>query len=127
MCKFKLKLESDGESDSLEDYVRLANIAKRSETEENEFVKVKESLRKQIVSAFKHGASFGDLFKKELIQEHLPNIAENEDEAKMIDNFAKFTTYFTGFHENRKNMYSDEEKSTSIAYHSRRMSYLSKP
>ena len=116
LCKFKLKLESDGESDSLEDYVRLANIAKRSETEENEFVKVKESLRKQIVSAFKHGASFGDLFKKELIQEHLPNIAENEDEAKMIDNFAKFTTYFTGFHENRKNMYSDEEKSTSIAY-----------
>lgn len=113
---FKLKLNSDGANDSLEEYQELISKVNRSETEEKLFDKVKENLRKQIVNAFKKGTTFGDLFKKELIQEHLINIAETEEEKAMIENFSKFTTYFTGFHENRKNMYSEEEKSTAIAY-----------
>ncbi len=118
MClnNFKLKLNSDGANDSLEEYQELISKVNRSETEEKLFDKVKENLRKQIVSAFKKGTTFGDLFKKELIQEHLINLAETEEEKAMIENFSKFTTYFTGFHENRKNMYSEEEKSTAIAY-----------
>lgn len=118
MClnNFKLKQNSDGANDSLEEYQELISKVNRSETEEKLFDKVKENLRKQIVNAFKKGTTFGDLFKKELIQEHLINIAETEEEKAMIENFSKFTTYFTGFHENRKNMYSEEEKSTAIAY-----------
>lgn len=118
MClnNFKLKLNSDETNDSLEEYRELISKANRSEKEEKRFEAVKENLRKQIVGAFKKGATFGDLFKKELIQEHLVNIAETEEEKTMIENFSKFTTYFTGFHENRKNMYSEEEKSTAIAY-----------
>lgn len=68
------------------------------------------------MEAFKKGGSYGDLFKKELIQKHLPEFVTDEEEKKMVDNFSKFTSYFTGFHENRKNMYSDEAKSTAIAY-----------
>lgn len=118
MClsNFKLKLNSDGSNDSLEDYIELIVKSKRSEAEEKLFDKVKENLRKQIVGAFKAGATYEDLFKKELIKNHLIHIAESEEEKSMIENFSKFTTYFTGFHENRKNMYSDEEKSTAIAY-----------
>lgn len=41
----------------------------------------------------------------------------NRDEAKaMVREFHGFTTYFSGFYENRKNMYSTEEKPTGIAY-----------
>ena len=118
MClwNLELKLESDGHSDSLEDYVRLASIIRRGELDEIEFSKVKDNLRKQIVSAFKNGNSYGDLFKEELIQEHLPNFVTDEAEKQMVDNFSKFTTYFSEFHKNRKNMYSDEKKSTAIAY-----------
>lgn len=118
MCldDFKLKLESTGHLDALEDYVSLASKSKRNETEEKSFEKVKENLRKQIVAAFKNGGSYGDLFKKELIQQHLPNFLTDAEEKRMVENFSKFTTYFTGFHENRKNMYSDEEKSTAISY-----------
>lgn len=118
MClnNFKLKLNSDGTNDSLEEYKELISKVNRSEADEKLFDKVKENLRKQIVCAFKKGATFGELFKKELVQEHLINIADTEEEKAMIENFSKFTTYFTGFHENRKNMYSDEEKSTAIAY-----------
>ncbi|MCQ2213998.1 MAG: type V CRISPR-associated protein Cas12a/Cpf1 [Bacteroidaceae bacterium] len=116
LADFKLKLESTGKLDALEDYVVLASKSKRTENEDKDFDKVKENLRKQIASAFKNGGSYGDLFKKELIQQHLPNFVTDEEEKKMVDNFSKFTTYFTGFHENRKNMYSDEDKSTAIAY-----------
>ncbi len=113
---FKLKLESTGHHDALEDYVSLASKSERSETEDKAFDKVKENLRKQIVAAFKNGSSYGDLFKKELIQQHLPNFLTDEEERRIVENFSKFTTYFTGFHENRKNMYSEEDKSTSISY-----------
>lgn len=116
LADFKLKLESTGNCDSLEDYVSLASKNKRTEGEDKDFDKVKENLRKQIVSAFKKGGSYGDLFKKELIQQHLPNFVTDEEEKQMVENFSKFTTYFTGFHENRQNMYSDEDKSTAIAY-----------
>ena len=118
MClsNFKLKLNSDGSNDSLEDYIELIVKPKRSEAEEKLFDKVKENLRKQIVGAFKAGATYEDLFKKELIKNHLIHIAKSEEEKSMIENFSKFTTYFTGFHENRKNMYSEEDKSTAIAY-----------
>ena len=120
MClkHFKLKMYSEQGYDSLEEYRKLASISKRNEKEEHQFDKVKENLRKQIVDAFKNGGSYDDLFKKELIQKHLPRFieGEGEEEKRIVDNFNKFTTYFTGFHENRKNMYSDEKESTAIAY-----------
>ncbi len=109
MCLEGLELETN----NLQEYVSLAeNLERREE----DFDKVKETLRKQIVDAFKKGGSYGDLFKKELIQKHLPNFVTDKDEKKFVANFSKFTTYFTGFNENRKNMYSDEAKSTAIAY-----------
>ena len=95
---------------------RYESLAREVHRDEAEFDKVKAALRKQIVEAFKQGGSYNDLFKKELIQKHLPEFVESEEEKKMVANFSKFTTYFTGFYENRKNMYSDEEKSTAIAY-----------
>lgn len=111
-----LKTNSDGSNDSLEDYIHLASKQNRNEQEDKNFDNVKTSLRKQIVSAFKKGGSYGDLFKKELIQIHLLDFVTDEQERQMVENFSKFTTYFTGFNENRQNMYSEEEKSTAIAY-----------
>ena len=111
-----LRTTSDGNNDSLEDYVALASKSNRDEKEEKDFDDVKTALRKQIVDAFKKGNTYSDLFKKELILNHLPDFVTDEQEKQMVENFSKFTTYFTGFNENRKNMYSDEEKSTAIAY-----------
>lgn len=111
-----LNLENNNNHDSLEEYVGLASKSKRDENDEKEFDLVKLNLRRQIVKAFEKGGSYSDLFKKELIQKHLPDFVTNKEHQKIVENFCKFTTYFTGFHENRKNMYSDEEKSTAIAY-----------
>ena len=114
-CKIKVNNTED-ELDSLEEYSSLLSKSKRDADDENKLEKIKENLRKQIVNAFKSGNTYGDLFKKELIKNHLPDFVTDEEEKQVVEHFCNFTTYFTGFHDNRKNMYSDEAKSTAIAY-----------
>ena len=113
----KLKVENiDNQNDSLEEYASLLSKSKRDDSDEIVLEKIKENLRKQIVKAFKNGNTYGDLFKKELVKNHLPDFVKDAEDKQIVQNFNNFTTYFTGFHENRKNMYSDEAKSTAIAY-----------
>ena len=113
----KLKVENiDNQNDSLEEYASLLSKSKRDDSDEIVLEKIKENLRKQIVKAFKNGNTYGDLFKKELVKKHLPDFVTDAEDKQIVQNFNNFTTYFTGFHENRKNMYSDEAKSTAIAY-----------
>lgn len=92
------------------------------------------ALRKQISECFKC-SYFDSLFSRFLFD---PNSKKNEDailvkfinqaspaqlvgldkkEAlSLVREFKGFTTYFSEYHENRKNMYSADEKSTAIAY-----------
>ena len=114
-CKIKVNNTED-ELDSLEEYSSLLSKSKRDADDEDKLEKIKENLRKQIVNAFKSGNTYGDLFKKELIKNHLPDFVTDEEEKQVVEHFCNFTTYFTGFHDNRKNMYSDKAKSTAIAY-----------
>lgn len=60
---------------------------------------------------FKDGKELGDLAKFVIAQE-----GESSPKLAHLAHFEKFGTYFTGFHDNRKNMYSDEDKHTAIAY-----------
>ncbi|MBI5219123.1 MAG: type V CRISPR-associated protein Cas12a/Cpf1 [Bacteroidia bacterium] len=105
----------------LEGYCELYSKSKE-DRDEAAYKKVKEDLRKEIVRAFSSGEAkekYKNLFAKELIKEDLETWIkqqENRDELYFDERFKNFTTYFTGFHENRKNIYSDEEKSTAIAY-----------
>lgn len=114
--KLKLVCHSEEKKDSLEEYLQLASKNKRTESEDQDFDLVKTNLRKQVAASFKNTDTFNDLFKKELIQKILPDFVTDAEERQMVENFSTFTTYFSGFHKNRANMYSDEEKSTSIAY-----------
>ncbi len=85
-----------------------------------------DNLRKHIVKGFKSDefkTKFGQLFKKELLtknlEEWLQANSPTDSEGKplfYVDDFKKFTTYFTGFHDNRKNIYSDEDKHTALAF-----------
>lgn len=105
------------EEGSLEKYYKLYSTANRDEKEENDFEKAKESLRKQITKQLTKQEAYKRIDKKELIKEDLCKAIEcSEEEKKAIEEFNDFTTYFRGFHENRKNMYSDKEQSTAIAF-----------
>ena len=114
---FKLKLDNVGKYDSLEDYYTYYVIGKKSETEKKKFTDIQSNLRKQIVDQLKSNPHFGNLFKKELIKNDLIEyLGEDNENLPTVKEFADFTTYFSGFNQNRANMYSSEEKSTSIAY-----------
>lgn len=109
MCLDEFKFSTD----KLMKYVALAEDSKR---DEDAFDEVKTQLRKEIVAAFEKGETYNDLFKKKLILKHLPNFVTDENEKRLVASFNKFTTYFKKFHKCRKNMYSDEAKSTAIAH-----------
>lgn len=112
----------DARLTKLQEYYDLY-IQSKEERDDKAFTKVKEDLRKEIVNALtkdEHKEMFARLFSKELIKEDLVEwINKHPDYAgdlKFVKEFDSFTTYFTGFNENRKNMYSADDKSTAIAY-----------
>ena len=94
---------------------------KKNDAFKKDLGKVQETLRKEIAKGFQTGAAkdiFSKIDKKELITELLGNWIQTQQKEDIYfdENFKNFTTYFGGFHENRKNMYSDKEQSTAIAY-----------
>ncbi len=105
------------ELDGLNKYYELYNVSKRDEKQEKEFENIQTSLRKQVVSKLKKHPLYNSLFKKELIKKELINFTSaHPDEQQLVKEFSDFTTYFSGFHQNRENMYSNEAKSSAIAY-----------
>jgi CRISPR-associated protein Cpf1 len=102
----------------LTDLIDYENFYVKKDKDDNDkknFEKVKAVLRKQISDTFKGQEKFKSLFAKELIKEVLLSFVK-DDEKALVNEFKDFTTYFTGFHENRKNMYVADEKATSIAF-----------
>lgn len=117
LWSFNLPLRSEGHLNSLEEYQALYELSKRDEAQEAAFTVVKDNLRSIIAKRLtEKGSAYERIFKKELIREDLIAFLQDEDDKEIVRQFADFTTYFTGFHENRANMYSAEEKSTAIAY-----------
>lgn len=112
----ELNYASNGKKDSLTEYYELYKKKDKTESEKKTFATIEEKLRKQIAETFKEEDGLKNLFSEKLIKEYLPKFIENQSDKALVEEFKSFTTYFTGFHENRKNMYSSEEKSTAIAY-----------
>jgi CRISPR-associated protein Cpf1 len=92
---------------------------KKDDNYKKKFDKIKENLRKDIVKLFNEGEAkeiYSKLFQKELITEELEKWISEEKDIYFDGGFKNFTTYFSGFHENRKNIYTSEANSTGIAY-----------
>jgi CRISPR-associated protein Cpf1 len=116
--------------EQLEAFKELYVIGEKSDKQQEEFIKVKDLMRKQIAKFFSSSEEWKRLFGKELIKEDLSKFVEENDltnfyeshkldkniALELIDEFKDFTTYFKGFHENRKNIYTDEEIATAISY-----------
>ena len=100
----------------LEDYYMYYHIQKRDDEQKKKFDEIQLKLRKQIAERFTKHESYKNLFAKELIKDELKTFVQTIEEKELVKEFESFTTYFTGFHENRKNMYSADDKSTAIAY-----------
>ncbi len=108
--------ENRGEKNSLEEFLVYYMCKSKDETQKRQFADIQDKLRKQITKRFSDDDRFKRIDKKELIKEDLLSFVEDVEKRQLIEEFKDFTTYFTGFHENRKNMYTDEAQSTAIAY-----------
>lgn len=79
------------------------------------------TLRKKVVKCFadSNKTRFSRIDKKELIKHDLKEWLTNQnrkDDIPFVESFGNFTTYFKGFHENRKNIYSSEDHATAISF-----------
>lgn len=112
-----LNTDKDGNrTNLLDDYLFLYLCKSKDEAIKKKFDDIKKKLRKIIAESFKKDDKFKRIDKKELIKEDLLDFLSDKTEKELVSEFNNFTTYFTGFHENRLNMYTDKEHSTAIAY-----------
>lgn len=118
------------ELDYLEDFKRHYGTLPE-QRDDKEYGKISQNLRKKVKSWFEGNELYKKLKdNKKFIKEELAiylesidintlkNISLEYDKSyyqSIIKNFEKFTTYFTGFNQNRENIYSDEDKSTAIS------------
>lgn len=120
LSDFELKYDSTDGKDSLTEYYMYYKMKTRNEADKENFKTIQTNLRKQISSKLCKDEAFKRIDKKELIQndllEFVEDLPDNQEKKALIEEFKNFTTYFTGFHENRQNMYTSEEKSTAISY-----------
>ena len=125
----------------LEEFNLLYHLPTSDQKRKTDLPKIQESLRKQISERFTKSEQYKRLFGKELIREDLTEFVSTpyyekiirsvpgneqltDEEVKQIQEntqreiaqFHDFTTYFTGFYENRRNMYVADDKATSIAH-----------
>ncbi len=108
------------EYDNLYHSERTKNMNK--EDSKKQFVKIQRALREDISKALKDKTKslFGkNLIKKELLpflNTHMENKDRIHDYTKLVKEFERFNTYFTGFFQNRENIFSSEEKHSSVSY-----------
>lgn len=135
-----LTIENKGKKNSLEEYYESYMSKSNDENVSKTFKEIQENLRSVIAKKLTDDNAYANLFGNKLIESYKDkeeknkiidsdliqfiNFAEpsqldsmSQDEAKeLVKEFWGFTTYFVGFFDNRKNMYTSEEKSTGIAY-----------
>ena len=100
----------------LDEYAELYYKPNKSDKEKTALENAEARFRKTIASALTKHETYKKLSGKEFVRELLPAFLEDEEEKNTVAEFYDFTTYFTGFFQNRENMYSDEAKSTAISF-----------
>lgn len=88
----------------------------KPEKDKNALNKPNETLRKEIAKLLKANPTKDE---KKLIEETVPDFLKEQgrnEDAELVLKFKGFTTYFGGFNDNRKNIYSEKEQSTAISY-----------
>lgn len=128
---------------NLERYFEIYRKSPKKDEEKKEFEEIKKELRLEISYALKNFEGFNLLKSKNLFKEKKegegsllekflkanPKVAEQLKETlrdknsneeidlfKLLDDFKDFTTYFKNFHINRENLYSEEDKFSTIAH-----------
>ena len=120
----QLTLSKENLEDYAEAYKELKTLSKKEANYSKLEKKLEDSekkLRVEVSKCFQKNEKWKNLFSQELLKTDLPNWMKNhpeydESDLKRVKNFQRWTSYFTGFNENRKNIYKNEDQSTAIAH-----------
>lgn len=104
------------ELNGLEKFEKLFVKRTKTEDEKKEISLIEENLRKEISKKFTKDTKYKKLKGKELIKSLKERFKDSESALEVIEKFERFSTYLKGFNENRENIYSAEDISTSIGY-----------
>ena len=102
--------------DDLNDYACLYLKTARNPEDTQKMDDIADKMRKSIEKNFSSQVVFKKLFSEEMIRELVLEEVKTQEEHDACNSFHNFTTYFMGFHENRKNIYKAEKKSTEVAF-----------
>ena len=75
----------------------------------------KNRMKCEIERVFRTNEKFKCMFSEKLIKLVIEENSDNEENLRALNSFNKFSTYFKGYHENRRNAYATLEKA-SIAH-----------
>lgn len=112
----KLPYSNEGQKNSLEEFYTLYMCAAGDKAKNDRMRAIQDNMRKIISKSFSGDKRYKRLNGKELIRTDLLSFVKDEENRKLVKEFKDFTTYFTGFHKNRLNMYVADANSISIAY-----------
>ena len=90
------------------------NVAK-DKGDTDAFSKYQDKLRKEVVKHLKEHENYSLIGSKDIIK-LLQKLHSDEADYNALESFNNFFTYFSSYNEVRKNLYSDEEKSSTVAY-----------
>lgn len=79
------------------------------------FAKNQDKLRKEVVKYLKEHENYSLIGSKDIIK-FLQKLHSDEADYNALESFNNFFTYFSSYNEVRKNLYSDEEKSSTVAF-----------
>ena len=100
----------------LEEYAECYYKSHKNAADEKILAQKKSDLRKNIIEQIESQEEYESLFNKDLILKCMPAYCTDPEELALLDEFKSFTTYFVGFWENRRNIFSPEGKATSLAF-----------
>lgn len=114
----KIKINKE----SLNEYKTLYFTLKKNRNSidsEKDLKEIQKKISKNISLMINSDGDFKKIFGKEFVKDILKRYLEEKGDQKSLDLVSKFdewTTYFTGFYDNRKNVFSDKDIPTSIIY-----------
>ena len=101
----------------LNEFERLYSLKHKDKSESKQFRELTKKMRTDIEDSFKDDERYDPMFKKELVQKILPSMySEDKDALEVLKLFDKFTTYFKAFNDNRKFIYSSDNKHGTISH-----------
>ncbi len=102
--------------DGVDEYAALYYKPNKTDADVKSMEKSEEAMRKVISKVLQSSQEYKRIFGQDIIKDILPQFLTDREEIESVNMFQNFYTYFQGYNENRRNIYSPEEKSTAIGY-----------